>query len=203
MRTAPTTALFLAAAISCSACAPIPMQVYVAVAPESNIIYSSCVYNTHVPTGVRVSAGDVSANVSLSKYKGNSYVQLRLDIPSGTTLKFDDDVVQITTENPRTSSQAVLPNISLVDTPIVNSYSNMAAIQKLWLPVRAQLVGERLYAGGNGFDKHFWLATYVDTSSATDINIEFPRFSLNGVPTQAIQVRFKSQILVAVALINC
>jgi len=116
---------------------------------------------------------------------------------------FEDDVVKITTENPKTSSQAVFPNISLVDTPIVNSYSTGAEIQKLRLPVRTRLVGERLYAGATGFDKHFWLAAYVDTSAATDIDIEFPRFSLNGVPTQSVRVHFKSQTLVAVALINC
>jgi hypothetical protein len=88
------TASTLLASILCCACAPLPMRVYVADAAQSDLIYSSCSFNTHIPIAVKLHAGPVLATLSLSKNDDRPYVQLQLDIPEGVTLVFQDDVVR-------------------------------------------------------------------------------------------------------------
>ncbi|MEO8279802.1 MAG: hypothetical protein ABI564_08930 [Ideonella sp.] len=199
---ASTVASLFVAGICC-ACAPLPMSIYVADAPKSNLVYSSCSFNTHVPMAVRLTAGPVLATLSLSKHDGRPYVQLQLDVPEGVTWVFDDDTVQITTANPVTMSHARFPSVSLVDAPILNSYSSVAAAQSRQVPVRSPLVGGRLQIGATTSDRHFWLAAYVDTASAKEVVVALPGFRVNGVSTTLAPVRFRAETVLAIALMNC
>ena len=126
--------VLFAAALSC-ACAPLPMRVYVADAPQSALVYSQCSFNTHVPVAVRLTAGPVWATLSLLNREGRSYVQLQFDIPSGVTVTLDDDSVSLNTSNPSSVTKSRFPSVSLVDTPILNSYSNAPEVQRQQFPV--------------------------------------------------------------------
>ena len=142
------------------------------------------------------------ATLALAKHDGR-YVQLQLDIPPGTTVAFDDDAVSLETSSPSTVTQSRFPSVSLVDTPILNSYSTVPAAQRQQISVRTQLVGGSLQMGARTSDRHFWLATYVDTASAEEVTVSLPRFRLNGVSTSLPPVRFRAQTVLGVALINC
>jgi len=196
-------AAMLAAAVVGAACAPLPMRLYVGETPQSTLVYSTCSFNTHVPVAVRLTAGDVLATLALAKHDGRPYVQLQLDIPTGTTVAFDDDAVSLQTVNPSTVTLSRFPSASLVDTPILNSYSTVPAAQRQQVSVRTPLVGGSLQMGARTSDRHFWLATYVDTASAEEVTVSLPRFRLNGVSTSLPPVRFRAQTVLGVALINC
>jgi len=179
------------------------MRVYVADAPQSALVYSRCSFNTHVPVAVMLTAGPVLATLALSRQDGRSYVQLQLDIPSGATVVLDDDTVSIKTSSPSTLSQSHFPSVSLVDTPILNSYSTVLEVQRQQLPVRTPMVGGSLQIGATTSDRHFWLAAYVDTASAEEVTVSLPSFRLNGVSTSLAPVLFRAQTVLGVAIINC
>ncbi len=193
----------LVAAVFSSACAPVPMRIYVADVPQVALVYSQCSFNTHIPVAVKLTAQAVTATLALSKNDGRPYVQLQLDIPTGTTVAFDDDIVIVETSSPSSVSQSRFPSVSLVDTPIVNSTSSVPAFQRLQIAVRSPLEGGSLRIGTHTSARHFWLATYVETASAEDVTVSLPGFSLNGTHTSFSPVRFRAQTLLGVALMNC
>ncbi|MBK8528012.1 MAG: hypothetical protein IPL57_13295 [Rubrivivax sp.] len=195
------TASTLLASILCCACAPLPMRVYVADAAQSDLIYSSCSFNTHIPIAVKLHAGPVLATLSLSKNDDRPYVQLQLDIPEGVTLVFQDDVVQLRTGSPDTLSRARFPSVSLVDTPILNNYRTET--QSYQVPVQSPLVGGRLQMGAKTSPRHFWLATYVEIASANEVTVALPSFRVNEVSSVLAPVRFRAKTVLGVALVNC
>lgn len=194
--------ILLASACCCS-CVPIPIRLYVAEAPKSALVYSACSFNSHVPVAVKMPVGPGLATVALSKHDGRAFVELQLDLPTGVTVLFDDDALAIATASPDTSSRARFPSVSLVDAPILNSYSSVPDARKHQIPVRSPLVGGKIQMGTATSDRHFWLAAYIDTAAANEVIVTLPSFSLNGVTLQLEPVRFKAENLVGVALINC
>lgn len=143
------------------------------------------------------------ATLAFSKHDRRSYVQLQLDIPTGATVVLDDDSISLKTSSPSTVTQSHFPSVSMVDTPILNSYSTVAAIQRQQVPVRTPLVGGSLQIGAASSDRHFWLAAYVDTDSAEEVTVSLPSFRLNGVTTSFTPVHFRAQTVLGVALLNC
>jgi len=201
MQLSAATVSTLVASVLCCACAPLPMRIYVADAPQSDLIYSSCSFNTHVPIAVKLHTGPVLATLSLSKNDDRPYVQLQLDIPEGVTVVFQDDVVRLRTGSPDTLSQARFPSVSLVDTPILNSYRSET--QSYQIPVQSPLVGGWLQMGANTSPRHFWLATYVDIASANEVTVALPSFRVNDVATVLAPVHFRAKTVLGVALMNC
>ncbi|MBZ4209629.1 MAG: hypothetical protein LAD29_00750 [Rhodoferax sp.] len=91
----------------------------------------------------------------------------------------------------------------LVDTPMVNNYSAVPALQQQRLPITASLIGQRVVAGNVSFNRHFWLATYIESASAQEVWITLPRFTVNGVLTSVPRIHFRRQTAMAVAVFNC
>ena len=199
-RSVATASTLLAAVLIC-ACAPLPMRIFVADAPPSDLIYSSCAFNTHLPAAVKLQAGEVAAILSLSRYEGRPYLELQLDIPQGLTLVFQDDVVRLSAGHPDSLGQARFPNVGLVGSPILNSLR--LATAQYQVPVLSPLVGGLLQIGAKTSPRHFWLATIVDIGSADEVTVTLPSFRLNGVHTVLAPVRFKAQTVLGVALMNC
>jgi len=92
-----TAALAAALAIGavCGGCAPWPGTRYVAVVPPGELVHSSCAFNEHVPVGVRMPVGAATALVTVAEHRGRPYLELRLDVPPGTTLRFEADTLEV------------------------------------------------------------------------------------------------------------
>lgn len=189
--------------LAATGCIPHPMQVYSPDASAGQIVYSSCALNSQVPVGVRVAAADVDATVSLARHSGRSYVEMRLDVPEGKTVVLQDAIVKVATADPQASSQAEFPVVSLVDTPIVNNDSAEPAVRQFRLSTTAPLVGRRIQAGKTSFNRHFWLATYVETTSAREVWLTLPSFTVNGTPASLPRLHFLRQAVLAMAVFNC
>jgi hypothetical protein len=186
-----------------TACAPVPLLVYAPDGPGARVVYSSCTFNTHIPVGVKVEAAGIEAIVSLASHDLRTYVEARLDVPEGTIVTLQEGAVKVETADPQSSSRAVFPVVSLVDTPIVNNYSAVPALQQQRLPITASLIGQRVVAGNVSFNRHFWLATYIESASAQEVWITLPRFTVNGVLTSVPRIHFRRQTAMAVAVFNC
>jgi hypothetical protein len=195
--------LSLILALVAVACVPVPMQVYAPDVPGGKVIYSSCAFNSHVPIGVSVSAAGIEAIVSLGSHEGRPYLEARLDIPEGKTLTLQDGIVEIATTDPQSSGRAEFAVVSLVDTPIVNNYSAVPGLREQRLAITAPLVGKSTMAGNVAFDRHFWLATYVETASAQDVWLTLPRFTINGVSASLPPLHFRCRPVVVAAVVNC
>jgi hypothetical protein len=191
------------ATIACAGCAPVPQRLYVADAPDGELVYASCPLNKHVPVGVAFERDGVHLQVSLSKYAGRDYVEVRFDIPDGRTIVLQSGTVQVRRDASSLAQESVFPNVSLVDTPIVNSYSGGPLAEQWRLPIDAPLVGARFVDGPLTWDKHFWLATYVATASADDVWVSLPAFTINGRPANLAPIHFRSKRVIIIALINC
>ena len=190
-------------ALALAGCAPILVQVYVPDASIGKAIYSSCTFNTHIPVGISVKAAGIEAIVSLAKYDGRDFVEVRFDVPQGNTLVLQEGTVQLETTDPKSSSRAEFPLVGLGDRPIVNNFSTLPAVRQRQISITTPLVGQQVVIGNILSVKHFWLATYVDAASAKDVWITMPRFTVNGVSASLPQIHFHRQTLLAVALFNC
>ncbi len=203
MRRSRLPLVLLSLVLLAAACAPIPLWIYAPDMPDTKVIYSTCPFNSHVPIGVGLAAAGIEATVSLASHEGRPYVEARLDVPEGITVVLQDGAVKIETATPHSSSRAEIPVVSLIDRPIVNNVSEVLALQQRRMPIAAPLVGQRIAAGNSWFNRHFWLATYVDTAAAQDVWLDLPRFTVNGVPASFPRLHFHRQPVVAVALFNC
>jgi hypothetical protein len=184
-------------------CAPIPTQVYAPDVPGAKVVYSSCAFNSHVPIGVSVGAAGIEALVSLSSHEGRPYVEVRLDIAEGKTVTLQNGTIEIATTDPQSSGRAAFAVVSLVDAPIVNNYSPVPGLQEQRLAITAPLVGQSLVVGNVSFNRHFWLATYIETASAQDVWLTLPRFTINGVEASLPPLHFRRKPMLVVAVINC
>jgi len=203
MRRANFRSLTLSLGVASTACAPLPMQVYVPNAPGGKVLYSPCTFNTHLPTGISVSAASIEAVVSLAEHGGRQYAEVRLEIPEGKTLVLQENGIQLDTADPRSSRRFEFSSVSLVDTPIVNVYSTVPDVRQRQLPTTTPLVGGQVTAGRLSSGRYFWLATYVDTASAKDVWLTLPRITVNGVLSSFPQLHFYRQPVIAIALFNC
>lgn len=191
------------AALACAACAPIPLHVYVADGLDGSLEYSTCSFNKHVPVAVTVARGGVRSRVSLVQADTRGFVEVRFDVPDGKTLILKDSVVRVDRRDARPVLEATIPNISKVDTPSINSYSDLPALKALMLPVGTPLEGGRLVIGKSSWDRHYWIAARVDTEAADEVWVTLPPLTVNGVPASLPEIHFQRKLVVAVALINC
>jgi hypothetical protein len=179
------------------------MHWYVADVPDGEIVYSQCPFNKHVPTGVALERDGVRMQVSIFRNQGRDFIQVWLQVPEGKTVVLQNGTVTVRRDRSQLAHDSAFPNVSLVDNPIVNSYSRGPGVQEQRLAIGVPLVGERLTSGGYSWDKNFWLATYVDTASADDIWVTLPAFTINGAPANIAPLHFHRKLIIEVALINC
>lgn len=183
-------------------CAPLPFHAYAPDARDGTVVYSTATFNRHIPVAVTVDLGGVTALVSLVRRDGREYLGVRFDIPPSQTLILADGRVSLELVDHQKTISATFSGVSLVDSPILNGTFSGSPTAPGLLPIDTPLVGERLSSGSLSWNKHFWLATPVETESAADILITLPRMSLNGVPTQLPPLRFHRQLFLGAAVIN-
>jgi hypothetical protein len=196
-----TRCLTIAVVLLCAACAPVPQYRYVPDAADGKVVYAYCRLNSHVPVGVEVTREGVQTIVSLARNDGRDYVELQFDVPAGKTVVLQSNALELDRGDSQPAQESVFPNVSLVDTPIVNSQA--PSMQSLMLPIGAPLVGATFGPGPSSPNKNFWLATYVDTLSAHDVWITLPAFTINGTPVRLDRFHMQRRLLVIIALINC
>lgn len=185
------------------ACAPHLSRVYVPQVPADALVFSACAFNSHLPVGAVFKLGSASATVSMSEHAGRAFVEVRLEVPAGTEIQFEDDLMLVTRHPSGAADTFRFPSVSLVDTPIVNSYSELPALQAQQRPVVAPLVGATVHAGANRSGRHFWLASYVETGGAPSVVVTLPRLKVNGVAQDAPRIAFRRDWVASVALVNC
>ncbi|MEJ8847764.1 hypothetical protein [Variovorax rhizosphaerae] len=189
--------------ILCIACAPIPVSLYVADAAQGKTIHSSCSINKSVPEGIEVDLQGLQAQVKLVQAFSNGYLEVRLDVPPGMTVQLDDATVTIVRGNGRPPLEARYPNISLVDTPGINSFSGSPALAKYMVPVRTPLVGGSTVIGRQVWNKHYWMAARLDTEGAPEVSVTLPDLTINGLPARFPALRFHRELFVVLAPFNC
>jgi hypothetical protein len=185
------------------ACAPLPRHVYVPRAEGAAVDYSSCAFNSHVPVGLTLNSHGVGAHVKLAEHDGQRYIEMRLEVPEGKTLTLQSSRIAIRAINPPASFTAEFPTASLVDNPIVNATSSVPGMASYQLSPTAKLVGGRVQAGRNSSNRYFWFATYIGKTSAEEIVVTLPSFTINDIPYSLPPVHFTRQSMVVVALFNC
>jgi len=196
-------ALLLPTVVAIAACVPLPTQRYVADVPGGKLLYSTCAFNSHVPTGVSLNIQDIELLVSLARHEGRDFIEVRFDIPEGKTLQLPEPTAKVETSASATYAQVRFPAVSLVDAPILNNASAVPAVQQDQLPPTALLVGQRVMAGGAAFSKHFWLATYIDTGDAEDVWVTLAAPLVDGSARPVPRIHFRRQSMTVVALFNC
>jgi len=194
---------FLLSTLLASGCAPLPSHVYLAEPGVGRTQYSSCAFNSHVPTGLALDVMGIDVIVHLSNHDGRPYLEMRLDIPEGKTVELQDASVEFNTEEPKRTLIALFPSASLVDNPIVNSYSSDPGLQRLQLLATSKLIGGKVHTGSNESARHFWFATYVDLNSAETVFVTLPNIRISGVLVHVPQISFNRKLMVVVALVNC
>lgn len=219
-------ALVLAAA--CGACAPWPTTRYVAVVPPGELVHSSCAFNAHVPVGVRMPVGAATAHVTVARHRGRPYLGLQLDVPPGTTLRFEADALEVVARRgapaggagagapaaggeqaPGPVTTARFQAISLVDNPLAQLDGTTSA------DVRArQLAIDAPMPGGPGMTtagvpvsgpttRHYWLAAYLDLAQAEAFEVRLPPLVEEGRQVHRLRAVFEPRTVVVVALLNC
>lgn len=184
-------------------CVPLPRTQYVPDVDATQLVYATCALNTHVPVGARLPVGKAEAILELRRHQGRTYLELRLDVPPGTTLRFEDDLVELRAAGGVAPSSARFPSISWVDTPIVNSRSTVEAVRDLQRPVRSPMVGGEVGVGAARSPRHFWLATEVQIPQAPAFDVLLPPLVEEGAGLHRLRVSFRARTVVAVAVINC
>ena len=202
MRSAHIVAACLVASLG-GGCVPMPRSQYVPVAASGDVVYAECVLNSHIPVGVRVPIGRAFAVLKLGEHEGRTYVELRLEVPPGTTLSLDGDLVEVETTGEPVRSQARFPSISLVDTPILNSHSMVGAVRDQQLWVGSRMVGGEVAAGSVRSHRHFWLAAYIEVARTQELKVTLPPVVEDGAAVHRLQVAFRAKTVVPVAVINC
>ena len=185
------------------ACAPLPQQIYVPRAEGGTVEYSTCAFNSHVPVGLVLDGHGVRAHVQLAERAGHWYVEMRLEVPEGKTLILQSSRIAIRAINPSESFIADFPTASLVDNPIVNSTSSVPEVRKRQLSPTAMLVGGSVQAGNSSSNRNFWFANYFGKTSAEEIVVTLPSFTVNEKPYSLPPVHFTRTSMVVVALLNC
>ncbi len=194
--------VLLAAAPGCGGCLAVPFQVYVADPAAGTPVYSTCTFNHHVPAATAFEVDGVTVLISLAQTIGPRTIELRLDIPAGRTVVFEDNVIRVDFHSKQAPLEARFPNVSLVDHPVRPTETE--AIREYLLPTTMPLVGERIVRGPSlAWDKHFWIGTRVDVGNADEFWVELPPFTINGVAAPVPPLRFQRRMLWGIALMNC
>jgi hypothetical protein len=185
-------------------CVPLLLTGWVAEPGQGPPVYSACTLDNSVPDAISVPVQGLHALVSLRQGSSRAFVEVRFDVPPGLTLVLDDDLIEVRTAAAGPARQVRFPNVSLVDGPIVNSYSTSSAIAPFQLPVRTPLVGGRTVIQGAAWDRHFWIAAPLAELPATDeLWITLPGFTVNATPARIPALHYRQRRLLVAAPLNC
>ncbi len=190
-------------AVPFAGCAPMPLTVYVPEVPAESIVRSPCAFNSHVPVGASLALGAASATVMLARHAGRSYVEVRFEVPAGTTLRLEDDAFEVSMGRGEPGVRFRFPAVSLVDSPLASAASDLPALKAQQVPPGTPLVGADPPPGVTGRGRHFWIATYVDIGKSGRVEVTLPRMRVNGDGLARVRVAFRRETMAAVALFNC
>lgn len=186
----------------CSGCVPFLTTAYVADPTPGTPIYESCSLNSSVPVGVALEVKGVRANVSLIRNNEGGFVEVRFDVPVGTILVLEDDVLKVDRRSGQKVERAKIPNISLADRAIFSSYHPSPALEKYMVPVGTPLVGSDRVIIERHRGLHFWVAARADID-ANDVWVTLPSFTINGVSVDVAELHFHRKRIFAIAPLNC
>ncbi len=206
--TSRTGTLALAAVVvvllaTAAGCMPWPRTQFVPRVPVQQLVGSGCALNAHVPVGARLPLGRATAIVRVGEHQGRGFVELQLDVPAGTTLRLEDAAIALRAPAPAAVSTARFTAISLVDAPIVNHFSPVAAVRALQRPVDTPMVGGEIAAGASASARHYWLAAYIDLPLAPAFELELPALRAQDGSVHRLRLGFEARTVMAVAVINC
>jgi len=179
-------------------CAPIPASRYVPLANTVDVVYSDCAFNTHVPVGVRLPVGAAMATVAINTYRSRQYLELRLDVPTGTTLRFASAALQIS--GPAASSVSNFRSISLVDSP-VRRLDGGPPNRENDLAIHELMQGGEVGPPSMRTSRHFWVVAPIE--AAAELHVRLPPLIENGTVVHDLQAHFRRQVVVGFALVNC
>ena len=201
-RLAHAAALVLLA--TAAGCVPLLLTGWVADPGQGTPVHSACTLDNTVPDAVSVPVQGLRALASLRQGGSRAFVEVRFDVPPGLTLMLDDDLIEVRTAAAGPARQVRFPNVSLVDGPIVNSYSTSSAIAPYQVPVRTPLVGGRTVIQGAAWDRHFWIAAPVAERPLPDaLWITLPGFTVNATPARIPALHYRQRRLLVAAPLNC
>lgn len=199
-----TTTLVWAAAFLAAGCAPWPRTTFVPEVPPQALVHSDCAFNTHVPVAARLAVGQAVALIGITQTgDGRRHAELRLDVPTGTTLRFEDDRLEVRRPGGDLLATGRFAGVSLVDNPVVNLSSPVADVRARQLPLQAPLVGGEVGVGASRSPRHFWLAAEIAVPDDGTFELVLPALRDDTGAVHRLRLRFKVQKLLAVATINC
>ena len=191
----------LACMLICTGCAPIPRHVYVADQAHGSPVHERCSLNPDIPVGVKVAIPGLAATVSVIQLDdGHGIVEVQFDVPTGRTLRLQDDVATI---DPRNSQPVVRASIAGINPAAPARYAESPALQKLLLPASAPLPGGRLDLGQHSSDKHYWIAARFDTRLPDEVWVTLPAVTLDGAAASFPELHFQRRFVVGMTGFNC
>lgn len=184
-------------------CVPVPAPIYAPDPAQGRPLFLSCAINKSVPGGIELQVDGVLAQVDLNQRSSRGYVEVRLDVPPGKTVRWQSDLVSIVLHDGRPPVQARFPNISLVDSPAINSFDTPPALAQYIVPVQTPMVGGSIPLGTRLWPRHFWMAARVDTGRAPTVTVTLPDMTVNDVPARFPALDFHRSVFVVLTPLNC
>ena len=138
------------------------------------------------------------ANVSLMRKNDGGFIEVRFDVPTGTTPGLEDNVVKVARRSEQNAERATCPNISLADRAISISYHPSPALEKYMVPVGTPLVGSDRVMIERHRGMHFWIAARADID-ANEVWVTLPSLTLSGVPAVVPQLHLLRKFILSLA----
>ncbi len=193
----------LMATMATTACVPLVAPLYSANPAQGKVLFSACTVNGNVPDGIELQIDGVLARVKLEQSFSRRFVEVRLDVPANRTVQLQSDVVEIDLHDGRPPLETHYPNISLVDSPGMNSFDTPSALARYMVPVHTPMLGGTLAMGNQEWPKHYWMAARVDTERSEAVTITLPGMLINGVPARFPELDFRRSLFAILAPLNC
>jgi len=193
----------LTAAMATTACVPLAVPLYSANPAQGKLLFSDCTITKNVPNGIELEIDGVVAHVKLEQAFSRQFVEVRLDVPANRTVQLQSDVVAIDLHNELPPIETHYPNISLVDSPGVNSFDTPSALTRYMLPVNTPMLGGAMTIANRAWPKHYWMAARVDTERAEAVTVTLPGMLINGIPARFPGLDFRRGLFVMAVPLNC
>lgn len=191
------------AAMAITACVPLAAPLYSANPAQGKVLFSNCTFNKNVPDGIELQIDGVVAQVKLEQAFSRRFVEVRFDVPANMEVQLQGDVVAIDLHNGRPPIEARYPNISLVDSPGVNSFDTPSALARYMVPVDTPMLGGAMTIANRDWPKHYWMAARVDTERAEAVTITLPGMLINGVAARFPELDFRRSLFAILVPLNC
>ena len=193
----------LMAATATTACVPLVAPLYVANPAQGKLLFSDCSINGNVPDGIELRIDGVLVRVKLEQAFSRRFVEVRFDVPADRTVQLQSDVVEIDLHDGQPPIETHYPNISLVDSPGVNSFDTPPALARYMVPVYSPMPGGAMTTASREWSKHYWMAVRVDTEGADAVSIALPGMLINGVPARLPKLGFRRSRFAILVPLNC